>query len=138
MPFSDFIQKISQAPSSSVEVLIREDELDYLKNPSQDIENSFWLWFLWISSNAGRQNWRDPVFFKVQSGKITVWNDHYLKTKSTNFDNQNTIWEIRKNIPTEVEFSFPSYFTDNYRFSVHYLYKKQNIDFDFEGKKVTT
>ena len=56
VPFSDFIQKMSQAPSSSVQVLIWEDKLDYLKNPSQDFKNSFCLWFLWISSNAGRQN----------------------------------------------------------------------------------
>ena len=55
VPFFDFIQKMSQAPSSSVQVLILEDELDYLKNPSQDFKNSFCLWFLWIFSNAGRQ-----------------------------------------------------------------------------------
>ena len=56
VPFFDFIQKMSQAPSSSVQVLIWEDKLDYLNNPSQDFKNSFCLWFLWISSNAGRQN----------------------------------------------------------------------------------
>ena len=56
VPLIDFIQKMSQAPSSSVHVLIWEDKLDYLKNPPQDFKNSFCLWFLWISSNAGRQN----------------------------------------------------------------------------------
>ena len=50
------IQKMSQALSSFVQVLIWEDKLDYLKNPSQDFKNSFCLWFLWIFSNAGRQN----------------------------------------------------------------------------------
>ena len=43
MPFSDFIQKMSQAPASSVQVLIREDKLDYLKNPSVDLKNCFCL-----------------------------------------------------------------------------------------------
>ena len=56
VPFSDFIQNLSQAPSSSLHVLILEDKLDYLNNPLQDLKNSFCLWFLWISSNAGRQN----------------------------------------------------------------------------------
>ena len=44
VPFSDFIQNISQAPSSSVQVLIWEDKLDYLKNPSQDFKNYFCIW----------------------------------------------------------------------------------------------
>ena len=39
-------QNLSQAPSSSIEVLIREDKLDYLNNPSQDFKNSFCLGFL--------------------------------------------------------------------------------------------
>ena len=39
VPFFDFIQKMYQAPSSSVQVLIWEDKLDYLKNPSQDFKN---------------------------------------------------------------------------------------------------
>ena len=43
VPFSDFIQKMSEAPSSSVQVLIWEDKLDYLKNPSQDFKNYFCL-----------------------------------------------------------------------------------------------
>ena len=64
VPFFNFIQKMSQALSSSVQVLIWEDKLDYLNNPSQDFKNSFCLWFLWIFSNAGRQNWRGPVFLR--------------------------------------------------------------------------
>ena len=47
----DFFQKMSQAPFSSVQVLIWEDKLDYLKNPSQDFKNYFCLGFLWIPSN---------------------------------------------------------------------------------------
>ena len=41
VPFFVFIQDMSQAPSNSVQVLIWEDELDYLKNPSQDFKNPF-------------------------------------------------------------------------------------------------
>ena len=41
VPFSDFIQKMSQAPASSFQVLIWEDKLDYLNNPSQDFKNFF-------------------------------------------------------------------------------------------------
>ena len=37
-------------------VLIWEDKLDYLKNPSCDFKNYFCLVFLWIPSNVGRQN----------------------------------------------------------------------------------
>ena len=48
----DFIQKMSQVPSNSVQVLIWENKLDYLKNPSQDFKNYFCLWFLWTPSNA--------------------------------------------------------------------------------------
>ena len=33
MPFFDFTQKLFQAPSSSVQVVIPEDKLDYFKNP---------------------------------------------------------------------------------------------------------
>ena len=62
VPFFDFFQKMSQAPSSYVQVIIWKDKLDYLKNPSQDFKNFFCLWFLWISSNAGRQNLRGLIF----------------------------------------------------------------------------
>ena len=62
VPFSDFIQKMSQAPASSVQVLIREDKLDYLKNPLQDFKNSFCLGFLWISRITARQNLKGPLF----------------------------------------------------------------------------
>ena len=43
---------------------IWEDKLDYLNNPSQDFKNSFCLWSLWIFHNAGRQNWRGPIFLR--------------------------------------------------------------------------
>ena len=46
VPFSDFIEKMSQALSSSVQVHIREDKLDYLMNTSQDLKNYFCLGFL--------------------------------------------------------------------------------------------
>ena len=64
VPFSDFSQKMSQDPSSSVQLLIWEDKLDYLKNPSQDFKNSFCLGFLWIPKKTGRQNWRGPIFLR--------------------------------------------------------------------------
>ena len=44
-------------------------KLDYLNNPSQDFKNSFCLWFLWISSNARRQNQRDPIFLRFNMVK---------------------------------------------------------------------
>ena len=56
VPFSDFIQKMSQAPSSSVQVLITKDKLDYLRNPSVDFKKYFCFGLLWIPSNAERQN----------------------------------------------------------------------------------
>ena len=52
VPFYDY----TQALSSSVQVLIWEDKLDYLNNPSKNFKNSACLWFLWISSIAGRQD----------------------------------------------------------------------------------
>ena len=50
---------------SFVQVLFQVDELDkldYLKNPSLDLKNSFCFEFLWIPSNAGRQNLKVPFF----------------------------------------------------------------------------
>ena len=43
VPLFDFIQKMSQALSSSVQVLNWEDKLDYLKNPSLVFKNYFYL-----------------------------------------------------------------------------------------------
>ena len=40
-----------------------------LNNSSLDLKNSFWFRFLWIPSNAGRQNQKGV---RIQSGKITV------------------------------------------------------------------
>ena len=39
-PLFEFIQKMSQAPYSSVQALIWEHKLDYLKNPSLGFKNS--------------------------------------------------------------------------------------------------
>ena len=49
-------------PNGFIWGAIKVPFFDYLKNPSKDFENPFCLWFLWISSNAGRQNWRGPIF----------------------------------------------------------------------------
>ena len=64
---------MSQAPSSSVQVLILEDKLDYLINPLQDFKNSFCLGFLYESLAVLEGKIRMTPFFKVQSSKITVW-----------------------------------------------------------------
>ena len=53
VPFYEFIKNMSQAPSSSVQVLIREDKLDYLKNPSLDFKKYFFLGFLEGIFNLG-------------------------------------------------------------------------------------
>ena len=52
VPLFFFIQKMSRALSSFVQVVIWEDKLDYLKNPSKDIKNYFGIVFLWIPINA--------------------------------------------------------------------------------------
>ena len=72
VPLFEFIQKMSQTPSSSVQVLNWEDKLDYLKNPSQDFKNYFCIGFLSIPSNAGRQNYFllyvlsfSPIYFYI-------------------------------------------------------------------------
>ena len=35
-----------------------------LKNPSWEFKNSFCIGCRWIPSNAGRQNWRGPIFLR--------------------------------------------------------------------------
>ena len=62
VPFFDFIQKMSQALSSSVQLVIWEDKLDYLNNPSQDFKNSFCLWFLWILAMLEGKTGEGPFF----------------------------------------------------------------------------
>ena len=65
---------------SSVQVLFQVDKLDkldYLKNPSLDLKNSFCFEFLWIPSNAGRQYLKVPFFLgfnlmKLQCGRGPV------------------------------------------------------------------
>ena len=51
--------------SGSVHVLIWEDiedKLDYLKDILLGLKKSFCLRFLWIPSNVGRQNQKEPFF----------------------------------------------------------------------------
>ena len=56
VPFSDFIQKMSQAPSMCLSEHKSGDEFDYLKNPSRNFKNSFCSRVLWIPSNDGWPN----------------------------------------------------------------------------------
>ena len=48
VPFRDFIQNMSQAPSKCLSKWIKVDKWDYLKNPSHKLKNYFCLGFLWI------------------------------------------------------------------------------------------
>ena len=91
VPFFEFIQKMCQAPSSSVQVLIWEDKLDYLKNPSQDFKNYFCFGFLWSPSNAEWQNWRVPIFLRFN---LVNWQCeiHYPSICLKNFEN--TFWHF--------------------------------------------
>jgi hypothetical protein len=41
VPFWDFIQNVSQAPSKCLSKWIKVDEWDYLKNPSQEFKKIF-------------------------------------------------------------------------------------------------
>ena len=66
-------KNMSPTLSSSIKVLLWEEKLDYLNNPSQDFKNYFCLGFLRIPSNAMLEDKiRVTPFFKVQSSKITV------------------------------------------------------------------
>ena len=69
MPFRDFIQNMSQALSKCLSKWINGI---IWKIPHRNLRNLFVKGFLWIPRKTGRQNWRGPIF-KVQSGKITVW-----------------------------------------------------------------
>ena len=64
VPFCDFIQNLSQAPSKCLSKWIKVDKWDYFKNPSQELKISFCLGFLWIPKKTGRQNWRGPIFLR--------------------------------------------------------------------------
>ena len=92
MPCFDFIPKISQAPSSSVQVLIWEDELDYFKNPSQDFKNSSCLGFLWIPKKTGSQNWRGPIFWRFNLIKLQC---AMFQNVGTFFFSSNTLFLLR-------------------------------------------
>ena len=56
VPFYDFIQNVSQAPSMCISMWIRVNKWNYLKNPSQESKNSFCFRFLRIFRKTGRQN----------------------------------------------------------------------------------
>ena len=43
VPFNDFIKNKFQAPSKCLSKWIKMDKWDYLKNPSQELQNSFCL-----------------------------------------------------------------------------------------------
>ena len=62
--------KLSQALSSSFQVLIWEDKLDYLKNPSLDFKNHFFLGFLWIPSNAGWHWFNLGIWYRLKGKNI--------------------------------------------------------------------
>ena len=67
MPLSDFIRNMSQALSKCKSRWIKVDKWDYFKNASQELKNSF-CFYEKLKAKLER-----PHFFKVQSGKITVW-----------------------------------------------------------------
>ena len=64
MPFCDFIQNLSQAPSKCLSKWRKVDKWDYFTNPSQEFKNSFCLGFRWIPRKTGRQNWRGSIFLR--------------------------------------------------------------------------
>ena len=43
---------------------------------SRELKKSFYFRFIWIPIKIERPNWRGPIIFKVQSGKIT-WRVFY-------------------------------------------------------------
>ena len=46
VPFRDFIQNMSQAPSKCLSMWMKVDRWDYLKNPSCELKKYFCLGFL--------------------------------------------------------------------------------------------
>ena len=46
VPFCDFIQNLSQAPSKRLSKRIKVDKCDYFKNPLQELKIPFCLGFL--------------------------------------------------------------------------------------------
>ena len=47
VPFCDFIQNVPQAPSMCISMWIKVNTWNHLKNPSQEVKNSFCFRFLW-------------------------------------------------------------------------------------------
>ena len=66
VPFCDFIQNLSQAPSKWLSKWIKVDEWDYFKNTLQELKISFYV-LVPMKGKIG-----EASFFKVQPGKITV------------------------------------------------------------------
>ena len=66
VPPSDFIQKLSQAPSKGLKQWIKVDRLDYFKNASYHLKNSFCFGCWWISRKTGRQL-ESPYSFMLKS-----------------------------------------------------------------------
>ena len=64
LPFCDFIQNLSQALSKCLSKWIKVNKWDYFKSPSQELEFSFCLGFLWIPRKTERHNLRDPIFLR--------------------------------------------------------------------------
>ena len=73
MPCFDFIPKVSQAPSSSVQVLISERINWIISTIPHRISKILFVYHLceFLAMLEGKI--REAPFFKVQSGKITVW-----------------------------------------------------------------
>ena len=55
VPFCDFIQNVSQAPSMCISMWIKVNRWNYLKNPSQEFKKSFCFRCQLITRKAGRQ-----------------------------------------------------------------------------------
>ena len=70
VPFSDFIQNVSQALSMCISMWIKVNEWNYLKNLSQELKKYFCFRFLWISRKL-----ESAYSFMLKYSKITVWKD---------------------------------------------------------------
>ena len=65
VPFYDFIQNVSQAPSMCISMWIKVNKWNYLINPSQESKNSFCFRFLQIFRKTGKEI-RESLFFYVK------------------------------------------------------------------------
>ena len=73
VPFCDFIQNLSRAPSKWLSKWIKVDEWDYFKNTLQEL-NFFFYGGGGAYESLERLKGKigEASFFKVQSGKITL------------------------------------------------------------------